>query len=59
MTPLDVRSPAGAKLEQVLYAEKNISGEDDVGQNGNRDVCQGIDRWTGRNLGVARLVAPT
>ena len=30
MTPLDVRSPAGATLEQVLYAEKNISGEDDA-----------------------------
>ncbi len=29
-----------------------------VGQNGNRDVWQGTDRRTGRNLGVARLVAP-
>ena len=30
MTPLDVRSPDGATLEQILYAEKNISGEDDA-----------------------------
>ncbi len=30
MTLLDVRLPAGATLEQVLYAEKNISGEDDA-----------------------------
>ena len=28
LTPLDVRSPAGAMLEQVLYAEKNMSGGD-------------------------------
>ena len=30
MTPLDVHLPAGATLEQVLYAEKNISGEDNA-----------------------------
>ena len=32
MTPLDVHSPAGATLEQVLYAEKNI-GEDNALHN--------------------------
>ena len=30
MTPLDVRLPDGATLEQVLYAEKNISGDNNV-----------------------------
>ena len=30
MTPLDVRSPDGATLEQILYAEVNISGEDEA-----------------------------
>ena len=33
MTPLDVRLPAGAMLEQVLYAEKNISGGYDASNN--------------------------
>ena len=28
-----------------------------VGQNGNRHVYREIDRQSGRNLGVARLVA--
>jgi hypothetical protein len=30
-----------------------------VGQNGNRHVCRETDRQSGRNLGVARLVAST
>jgi hypothetical protein len=30
MTPLDICLPAGAMLEQVLYAEKYISGGDDA-----------------------------
>ena len=33
MTPSDVYSPAGATLEQVLYAKKNISEEDDASHN--------------------------
>jgi hypothetical protein len=33
MTPLDVHFPAGATLEQVLYAEKNISGGDNASHN--------------------------
>ena len=28
MTPLDVHSPDGATLEQVLYAENEMSGDD-------------------------------
>ena len=30
-----------------------------VGQNGNRHVCGETDRQSGRNLGVARIVAST
>ena len=30
-----------------------------VGENGNQHAWRGIDRQTGRNLGIARIVAPT
>ncbi len=30
MTPLDVRSPDGATLEQVLYAENKMFGDDNA-----------------------------
>ena len=44
MTPLDVHLPDGATLEQVLYAEKNISGDN----NASHDLSGiGIDSKDG------------
>ena len=39
MTPLDVRSPDGATLEQVLYAENKMFGDDnDLHKPSNLDI---------------------
>ncbi len=40
MTPLDVRSPDGATLEQVLYAENKMFGDD----NGSSHKQSNLDR---------------
>ncbi len=43
MNPLDLRLPDGATLEQVLYAEKNISGEDDASHDLSNMVIDSKD----------------
>ena len=52
MTLLDVHLPAGAMLEQVLYAEKNISGKDNASHDLsgiNIDLKDGDYRDPGNN----------
>ena len=62
--------PPEDKVAQPICGPKTVSWknviatpfktpQECVGQNGNRRICQETDRRTGRNLGIARLVAPT
>ena len=57
-TTQPIRSPKTVSWKSVIVTPFKTPQEC-VGQNGNSHVLQGTDRQTGRNLGVARLVAPT
>ncbi len=62
--------PPDDKIAQPIHSPRTVSWksvvttpfktpQECVGQNGNQHVLQGTDRQRRRNLGVARLVAPT
>jgi hypothetical protein len=55
---LPIHSPRTVSRKSVI-ATPFKTPQECVGQNGNRHVRQGTDRQSGRNIGVARLVAPT
>jgi hypothetical protein len=57
-TAQPIHSPRTVSWKSVV-ATPFKTPQECVGQNGNQHVLRGTDRQTRRNLGVARLVAPT
>ena len=53
-----IHSPKTVSWKSVI-ATPFKTPQECVGQNGNRHVCGETDRQSGRNLGVARIVAST
>ena len=53
-----IHSPRTVSWKSV-FATPFKTPQECVGQNGNQHVLLGTDRHTRRNVGVARLVAPT
>jgi hypothetical protein len=67
---VNYEDPSEEETEQPIHSPRTVSWKsvvttpfktphECVGQNGNQHVLQRTDRQTGRNLGIARLVAPT
>jgi hypothetical protein len=67
---VNYEDPAEDKIAQPIHSPRMVSlksvvatpfktPQECVGQNGNQHVLPGTDRQMRRNLGVARLVAPT